>query len=119
MFHKKLTDSPEFVAGDATRLREIMHPKKDKLSIGYSVAHAKVPVGGASLPHTLQSSESYYILAGEGIMHIGEVAQKVVKDDIFLVPADTIQYIQNTGNIDLVFICIVEPYWQEDEEAIL
>lgn len=119
MFHKKLTDSPEFVAGDATRLREIMHPKKDNLPIGYSVAHARVAVGNASLPHTLQSSESYYILEGEGVMYIGDESKVVQKDDIFLVPAHATQYIQNTGNTDLIFICIVEPYWQEDEEAIL
>lgn len=119
MFHKKLTDSPEFVAGDATRLREIMHPKKDNLPIGYSVAHARVAVGNSSLPHTLQSSESYYIIQGEGKMFIGEETMAVQQDDIFLVPANQSQYIQNTGTVDLVFICIVEPYWQEDEEAIL
>lgn len=119
MFHKKLTDSAEFVAGDATRLREIMHPKQDNLAIGYSVAHASVAVGNASLPHTLSSSETYYILAGEGIMYVNEETITVGKDDIFLVPAQATQHIENTGSVDLVFICIVEPYWQEHEEAIL
>ncbi|BDS09983.1 cupin domain-containing protein [Aureispira anguillae] len=118
MFHKKLAQAPEFVAGDHTKLRELMHPLQDHLKIGYSLAHAKVEVGKASLPHRLKSSETYYILEGKGEMYIDDTSLEVGKDDVFLVPANASQYIKNTGDIDLVFLCIVEPYWQEDEEDI-
>lgn len=119
MFHKKLKEADEFVAGDHTRLREIMHPLKDKISIGYSMAHARVEVGKASLPHQLKGSESYYILEGKGQMFIDNSSFEVEKDDVFLVPANATQYIQNSGDSDLVFLCIVEPFWQEEEEDIL
>lgn len=118
MFHKKLTNAPEFIAGDHTRLREIMHPLHDKVEIGYSLAHARVEVGNASLPHQLKGSETYYILEGQGRMFIDETAFNVAKDDVFLVPAYAMQYIENTGSSDLIFLCIVEPFWQEDEEVI-
>jgi len=118
MFHKKLKDSPQFVAGDKTLLREIMHPQKDAVDTGYSIAQASVEVGQASLPHQLKSSECYYILAGEGRMHIEDTTFEVSKDDVFLVPANAQQHIENTGLVPLVFLCIVEPYWQEEDEMI-
>ena len=118
MFHKKLKDAPEFVAGDHTRLKEIMHPLHDKISIGYSLAHARVEVGKASLPHQLKGSETYYILEGKGEMYIEETHFEVNKDDVFLVPANASQYIKNIGPTDLIFLCIVEPYWQEEEEEV-
>jgi mannose-6-phosphate isomerase-like protein (cupin superfamily) len=119
MFHKKLKDSPEFIAGDHTRLREVMHPLNDNVAIGYSMAHARVQVGKASLPHQLKGSETYYILEGNGRMYIDKESIKVAKDDVFLVPANATQYIENTGDQDLVFLCIVEPYWQEEEEVLI
>lgn len=118
-FHKKLKNTTEFVAGDHTRLREIMHPLHDVVSIGYSLAHARVEVGHASLPHQLKGSETYYILEGKGRMFIDQESFEVEKDDVFLVPSLATQYIQNTGDSDLVFLCIVEPFWQEEEEVVL
>lgn len=119
MFHKKLEEAPEFIAGDHTRLRELMHPKQDKVAINYSLAHASVTPGKASLPHRLISSESYYILQGQGQMHIEDTVFPVQKDSVFLVPPNALQHIENTGDEDLVFLCIVEPYWQETEEEIV
>lgn len=118
MFHKKLKDAAEFVAGDHTRLKEIMHPLHDQIAIGYSLAHARVEVGNASLPHRLKGSETYYILEGNGEMFIEKESFEVNKDDVFLVPANASQYIKNIGDTDLVFLCIVEPYWQETEEEV-
>lgn len=119
MFYKKLDDAPEFVAGDHTHLRELMHPNHDPVAVGYSLAHASVPVGKASLPHRLVSSETYYILQGQGQMHIEDTVFNVQKDSVFLVPPNALQHIQNTGDEPLVFLCIVEPYWQESEEEII
>ncbi|MGH1336748.1 MAG: cupin domain-containing protein [Aureispira sp.] len=119
MFHKKLEQAPEFVAGDHTRLRELMHPTQDNVAIGYSLAHASVASGNASLPHRLIGSESYYILQGQGRMHIEATTFEVQKGSVFLVPPNALQHIENTGTEDLVFLCIVEPYWQESEEEIV
>lgn len=45
MFVKKLLDCPEFIAGDNTLLREILHPDKADLDLRYSFAHAIVKPG--------------------------------------------------------------------------
>lgn len=119
IFHKRPSDLIAFKANDGTLLKELMHPTSDQLDISYSVAHASVAENAASLPHKLKSSESYYILEGKGIMHIEKEIFEVSKGDIFLVPANAEQYIENTGSDELVFLCIVEPYWRADEDELV
>lgn len=118
MFAKKITDAKEFQAGDATRLREVLHPTHDKIPIGYSIAHARIIPGMASLPHKLKGSETYYFLEGKGSMHIEGETKEVAVGSIIFVPSNASQYVTNTGEEDLVFLCIVEPYWKEEEEEI-
>ncbi len=119
MFVRNLKNCPEFTAGDATRLRELFNPPKDTLELRYSLAHATVAPGKTSLLHRLKTSEVYYILEGEGEMHIdGEIA-KVGPGDAIYIPPGTAQQITNTGSGDLVFICIVDPAWRAEDEEIL
>ena len=57
MLIKKLLDCDEFVAGDNSLLRELLHPAKADLDIRYSLAHAIVKPGQTSKPHKLKTSE--------------------------------------------------------------
>lgn len=118
MFKKSLQDAPQFVAGDETLLREILHPHHDAVKTGYSIAHAQVKPGKASLPHRLTGSEVYYILEGIGKMYIEKKTSEVQSGDTIYVPPHALQYIENTGSQPLIFICIVEPAWTEDGEEI-
>ncbi|GEM_PF-137307 len=119
MLIKDLHNCKEFVAGDNTMLREILHPGKADLKIHYSLAHAKVKPGKASLPHRLKTSEVYYILRGEGIMHIDNEKAEVGSNQTVYIPPDAVQYIENTGEVDLEFLCIVDPAWKPEDEEIL
>ena len=100
-------------------LRELLHPDKTPLKIRYSLAHAKVKAGEASRPHKIKTSEVYYILAGKGIMHIDDEFAEVHADEAIYVPPNSMQYIQNTEDSDLIFLCIVDPAWQAEDEVIL
>jgi hypothetical protein len=51
MFLKYLKDCREFVAGDDSILRELLHPDKMPVQIRYSLAHAEVRVGQKTKPH--------------------------------------------------------------------
>lgn len=115
---KSLHQSAKFVAGDHTHLREILHPNNDAIAINYSVAHAFLPKGKASLPHRLKGSETYYILSGNGIIYIDEEQQALQANDVCWVPPNALQHVENTGEENLVFLCIVEPYWRPEEETI-
>jgi len=118
MFLKYLKDCQEFTAGDESILRELLHPEKTGLQIRYSLAHAEVRAGEKTRPHKLKSSEVYYITAGEGLMHIDDESLEVGPECAVYIPPDSMQYIENTGNSDLKFLCIVDPAWRTDEEEV-
>jgi len=119
MFLKYLKDCQEFIAGDDSILRELLHPAKADLQIRYSLAHAVVRAGQKTKPHKLKSSEVYYITAGQGLMHIDDESSEVGLECAIYIPPNSVQYIENTGNSDLKFLCIVDPAWREDEEEVL
>lgn len=118
MLVQKLKECEEFLAGDKTRLRELLHPDKQPIELRYSLAHAVVPVGETSTSHSLKTSEVYYILSGKGEMHIGEETQIVEPGDAVYIPPNAKQYIRNCANEPLVFICIVDPAWRKEDETI-
>ena len=118
MLIRKLLDCPEFIAGDGTQLRELLHPDKQAIDLRYSLAHAVVPVGQVSTPHALATSEVYYILSGRGEMHIGDEARPVEPGDAVYIPPQASQYIRNTGDRPLVFICLVDPAWRPEDETV-
>jgi mannose-6-phosphate isomerase-like protein (cupin superfamily) len=118
MFIKDLKDCEEFIAGDNTVLRQLLHPDKADLDIRYSLAHAVVNPGKASQPHRLKTSEVYYILEGEGIMHINEESATVRAGQVIYIPPHAKQFIQNTGKLDLKFLCIVDPAWRAEDEEV-
>ena len=119
MFIRHLQDCPEFIAGDNCRLREIMHPDKADLELRYSLAHAVVAPGQTTWLHSLRTSEVYYILSGEGIMHLDGESRPVVPGDTVYIPPKTKQQITNPGSSDLVFICIVDPAWRREDEDVV
>jgi mannose-6-phosphate isomerase-like protein (cupin superfamily) len=119
MFVKRFKDCREFIAGDGSILRELLSPEKQALEIRYSLAYAKVPAGQRTRRHRLDSSEVYYIVAGEGVMHVDEEAVDVGPNCAICIPPRSVQYIENTGNCDLEFLCIVDPAWRQEDEEVL
>ncbi|MDX2216380.1 MAG: cupin domain-containing protein [Oculatellaceae cyanobacterium bins.114] len=118
MLVRKLNECEEFIAGDGTLLRELLHPDKQPLELRYSLAHAIVLPGDTSTPHSLTTSEVYYILSGIGDMHIDGETQRVETGDAVYIPPNAKQFIHNSGAEPLVFICIVDPAWRKEDEII-
>ncbi|MDA8099787.1 MAG: cupin domain-containing protein [Nitrospiraceae bacterium] len=119
MFIRNLDGCPEFTAGDNCRLRELLHPDKTALELRYSLAHAVVAPGQTTWPHALRTSEVYYILRGEGQMHIDGETAPVRPGDAVYIPPQAKQQITNTGTADLVFLCIVDPAWRKEDEVVI
>jgi mannose-6-phosphate isomerase-like protein (cupin superfamily) len=114
-----LAECSQFVAGDGSLLRELLHPDKAKVDLRYSLAHATVPPGDTTKPHRLKASEVYYIIAGTGRMVIDDESGPVRPGDAVYIPPGATQYIENTSQVDLVFLCIVDPAWQPQDEQII
>ena len=119
MFIKDLKTCEEFIAEDNTILRELLHPDKAELKLRYSLAHAMLKPGHTSYRHKLKTSEIYYILEGEGLMHIDNESARVLPGSSHLYSPDSVQYIKNIGQIDLKFLCIVDPAWRKEDEVIM
>jgi mannose-6-phosphate isomerase-like protein (cupin superfamily) len=119
MIIRDLRKTKKFISGDGALLKELFNPLKDDLELRYSLAHAVVKPGRRTHSHKLKTSEVYYILRGRGVMHVGEEAEPVRAGQAIYVPPNSIQFIENRGRCDLVFLCLVDPAWQPENEEIL
>ncbi len=119
MFLRHLQDCEEFIAADDSILRELLHPDKADLRIRYSLAHATVKPGEKTKPHCLRTTEVYYVLQGQGRMHLGAEATQVAAGSAVYIPPGQVQWIENTGSANLVFLCLVDPAWRREDEEIL
>lgn len=118
MFIRRLHECECIVANDGTELRELFHPGKDGLPLGWSLAHAVIPPGRRSLRHHLEGlTEVYYLLAGQGRMHIDDAVHDVAAGDAIVIPAGAIQYLENTGDVEIRFLAMVEPAWEASRDV--
>jgi len=117
--HVTLADRPEFLAGDHTVLRELLHPAKQPLSLRYSVAHGTLAPGLRSKWHKLRSSEVYYIIAGCGRLTVDDSVVAVETGSIVYVPPGGKQSLESSGPTAIEFLCVVEPAWRAEDEEVL
>lgn len=119
MIIRTLSDCKEFLAGDHTKLRELLHPARAPVQIGYSLAHGTLEARARSKRHRLAATEVYYFVAGEGIFHMDDQASPVQAGDAVYVPPGVVQWVENTGGERLEFLCLVEPAWTGEGEEVL
>ena len=118
VFKVRASDRPEFLAGDHTLLREILHPAKDQLKLNYSLASGTLGPGLRSKWHVLGSSEVYYFLAGEGRFRIDDEVTDVEAGTTVYVPPGGRQSLENTGSVNIEFLCLVDPSWRAEDEYV-
>ena len=119
MVKTSLADCPEFLAGDHTVLRELLHPAKADLRLSYSVAHGRLEAGKRSKWHRLASSEVYYFLAGAGVFIVDDRSVPVAPGTVVYVPPGAKQSLVNNGSTSLEFLCLVNPAWRSQDEEVL
>lgn len=121
MLIRELRESPRFRAKDGTDICELLHPDREEgISMGYSLAHARLGSGEASAPHRLKSSsEVYFILEGRGRMHIDGESCEVGPGQAVYTPPGSVQHIENIGGGSLIFLCLVSPPWREEDEELI
>ena len=118
MFVRLVDDCQEFVAGDGSLLRELLHPNKADVRVRYSLAQAMVPPEEATTAHRLTSAEVYYVIEGFGEMFVDDEREPVGPGSVVYIPPGATQYIENTGDHRLIFLCIVDPPWQPQHEEV-
>lgn len=78
---------------------------------GLSLARVRVKPGEQTRWHRLEgTTERYIILKGEGLVEIGQLEPTIVEPgDIVIIPPQIRQRIKNTGESDLLFLCLCLP----------
>lgn len=81
-----------------------------------SVARARVEPGITTQLHALKdTAERYVILEGEGTVEIDGGELTIVKPlDVVFIPENVSQRITNTGNRDLIFLCVCTPRFKPE-----
>ena len=113
---KNIEKIEAFSGQEGTKIKQIFSPEDTSNIIRYSIAYCTINPGKTSKPHTMKTSEIYYILEGSGIFHIGEEQSKVKKNDAIFVPPNSRQFLENVGKVDLIALCIVDPAWKQEDE---
>jgi mannose-6-phosphate isomerase-like protein (cupin superfamily) len=80
-----------------------------------SIARATVAPGTTTQSHRLRGvAERYLMVQGSGVVHVGDLEQRVTPGDVVLVPPGVAQQITNCGDADLVFYCICSPRFRPE-----
>lgn len=114
MLFKQADRLPGFTAADGCLLAEVIHPRNDATSPGVSLSRASLAPGKATTPHRLDFVEIYYVLRGRGRMHLDGETREIVPESCVYVPPDTVQWVENPGPGDLVFLCLCHPAWSAE-----
>ena len=82
-----------------------------------SIARARVEPGMMTELHCLRGIvERYVMVAGRGEVEInGQAPAAVAPLDVVTIPAGVSQRIRNTGDIDLVFLCVCTPRFETEK----
>jgi len=116
---RKISEIEEIQGAEGTKIKQVFHPHNTLNGIRYSIAHFTIQKGKKNLIHKMKTSEIYFILEGEGVMHIDDEKFPMKKNSSIYVPPMSKQFIENSGNSELKFLCIVDPAWKQDDEILL
>lgn len=107
------------VGGEGTQIRQIFHPHNTMLGIRFSIVRCTVEPARKSKKHILKSAEVYYVINGTGALHVDGQKYKLTANYAVYVPPHSEQFIENTGNLPLEFLCVVDPAWRKEDEMII
>lgn len=108
-----LDEAAEYYFHEGCHILELLNSADDP---AVSIARARVTPGVTTRWHALQDvTERYVILAGEGVVEVGDLPpQRVKAGDVVVIPPMCRQRIANQASADLVFLAICSPRFTPD-----
>ena len=107
-----------FVTKDGSEIRELLAHRNSCIR-NQSLAEARLPVGGATTPHSHAIAEEiYYILEGRGRMRVAAETQAVGPGDAIAIPPGAEHQIVNTGETTLRFLCCCAPGYEHSDTLL-
>ena len=111
-------ESAEYFTDEQCHILELSNSEADEDA---SVARARVESGVTTRKHRVAgTTERYVIQAGVGrVMVEGLPDSDVQPGDVVVIPPGAVQSVRNTGDDDLVFLCICTPRFKwENYESL-
>jgi len=109
---------PAFTTKDGSEIRELLAHRNSCIQ-NQTLAEARLPAGGSTTPHYhVKTEEIYYILAGQGVMHLGEETREVGPGDAIAIPGGASHRITNTGGEVLKFLCCCAPGYEHEDTVL-
>lgn len=113
------SEVPAYQTKDGSEIRELMHPDKHG-NARQSLAEAIVRPGQETLLHKHRRTEElYHIIAGRGLMTLGEERFEVLPGDTVCIPPGTPHCISNIGTEALRILCSCAPAYSHEDTLLL
>lgn len=117
--HTHYADVPPYQSLDGSEIRELMHPDEHPV-VRQSLAEATVLPGEATQLHRhLVTEEIYHVVAGQGLMILGDECFDVRCGDTVLIPPGTPHRMANAGAEPLRFLCACSPAYRHEDTELL
>jgi len=106
-------EAAEYLTDERCHILELSNAAGDP---GASIARARVEPGiGTKRHRVIDTVERYLIVEGHGKIHVEGLSDECVgPGDVVIIPPGAEQAITNTGDHDLVFLCICTPRFEWD-----
>ena len=112
-------DASPYTTKDGSTIRELAHPNLGNAA-RQSLAEARLPPGGKTLPHRHHHSEEiYHFTQGQGLMRLAERVFSVEAGDTVSIDPGVPHSLENTGDAPLVLLCCCSPPYRHEDTELL
>lgn len=116
---RNIRQVPAFQTRDGSEIRELLAGRNSCIE-RQSLAEARLAVGQATAAHYHPLTEEiYYLLVGTARMEIDGEARDVGPGDAIAIPPGATHQITNTGEVELKFLCLCAPGYEDSDTVMV